>query len=630
MQCDLVLFRLPILVLATTVVILGGVAAQAQTPSVLTAMLKELTWVPTNYTFTTVDHRLGTVVLSPWGRHNALGTVAYGINNAGAIVGIFEDGKGTRHGFLYLGNTYITLDDPLGTAGTLANGINDAGQIVGTYFDRSGRKHGFLFSGYTGGTYITLDDPLGTDGTQASGINNWGQIVGTYEDSSGTKHGFLYNGSAYTPFDDPLGTKGSQASGINDAGQIVGSYEDSSGVQHGFINSGGTYITLDDPLGIKGTQASGINNSGQIVGSYEVSNGKWHGFFYSGGGNYITLDDPRGTSRTITFGVNNLYDQIVGIYGNTSTTQHGFLAKPTPPTPGTAVNVTYSFMTSAPAVDAAVGFQPISSSDQVLIEQVLQTFSAVANITFTVIPNGGNADIMFGEDNQQNGDSAYTNIWGLSLQSQTGLSYYIAAHTYFATNAPGVTDPVNVFLALHELGNATGLTDFSSASLAQDAALGLPASEANWDYTVMATNQPPGNVGYPPQCGYPITPALLDIEALQYLYGANQTGFTAGATSTPTGLVYSFTTSNCPETIWVGSAVGGQTAFDFSACSGPVTINLNAGSFSSTGVTQPSNLVGEVVGWPYNNISIAYGTGSRMRSATMLTISSMVTMPAIL
>ena len=39
-----------------------------------------------------------------------------------------------------------------------------------------------------------------------------------------------------------------------------------------------------------------------------------------------------------------------------------------------------------------------------------------------------------------------------------------------------------------------------------------------------------------------------------------------------------------------------------------MTINLNAGSFSSTGVTQPSNLVGEVVGWPYNNISIAYGT----------------------
>ena len=39
-----------------------------------------------------------------------------------------------------------------------------------------------------------------------------------------------------------------------------------------------------------------------------------------------------------------------------------------------------------------------------------------------------------------------------------------------------------------------------------------------------------------------------------------------------------------------------------------MTINLNAGSFSSTGVTQPSNPVSELGGRPYNNISIAYGT----------------------
>ena len=487
----------------------------------------------------------------------------------------------------------------MGTAGVLPIGVNNYGQVVGSYLDTSRKWHGFL---YKNSTYTMVDNPSGTEGTQASGINDAGQIVGTYFDSSGTKHGFLYSGGTYMPLDDPLATKGTQAIGINDTNQIVGNYEDSSGTKHGFLYSGGTYTPLDDPLATKGTEASSINDEGQIVGTYSDGGGE-HGFFYSNG-IYIMFDDPLHTSRTITLGV-NMYDQIVGAYADTNGTLHGFLAKPMPPTPGTAVTVTYSFMTSPPAIDAVAEFQPISSSDQTLIEQVLQTFSTVANITFTLVPNGGNADIMFGESNQ-NGTAAYTNIYSLFVPSQTGLNSYTAAHTYFATNDPNTTDPVNVFLTLHELGNATGLTDFSGGSPAQDAAQGLPASEANWDYTVMATDMPPGNVGFPPQCGYPITPALLDIEALQYLYGSNQSGFTAGATSTPTGLVYSFATNNCPETIWVGSTVAGQTTFDFSACSGPVTINLNAGSFSSTGVTQPSS--GEVVGWPYNNISIAYGT----------------------
>ena len=235
-------------------------------------------------------------------------------------------------------------------------------------------------------------------------------------------------------------------------------------------------------------------------------------------------------------------------------------------TPGTAVTVTYSFMTSAPAADGVVGFQPISSSDQVLIEQALQTFSAVANITFTLVPGGGNADIMFGEANL-NGDAGLTYLYpGPPANPQTGLTYYVAAHTYFATsNSP---DPVNFFLTLHELGNATGLTDFSGLSVAQDAALGLPASEANWGYSVMATNAPARLLYLRPHTRTHRN--FWTSQALQYLYGANETGFTAGATSTPTGLVYSFTTNNCPETIWVGKGPSGsQTTFDFSACTDP-------------------------------------------------------------
>src|SRR5262249_20311045 len=47
------------------------------------------------------------------------------------------------HGVLLSGGRYTTLDVP-GSTLTFAYGINDAGQIVGTYIDAAGGQHGFL------------------------------------------------------------------------------------------------------------------------------------------------------------------------------------------------------------------------------------------------------------------------------------------------------------------------------------------------------------------------------------------------------------------------------------------------------------------------------------------------------
>jgi len=41
-----------------------------------------------------------------------------------------------------------------GARNTRAFGVNNAGQIVGSYQDSSGNQHGFLFSG---GTYSNID-----------------------------------------------------------------------------------------------------------------------------------------------------------------------------------------------------------------------------------------------------------------------------------------------------------------------------------------------------------------------------------------------------------------------------------------------------------------------------------------
>ena len=81
--------------------------------------------------------------------------------------------------------TFTTLNVP-GASETQAFGINNAGQVVGTFANSGSGSHGFI---NTGGTFTTLDVP-GASGTGAGGINNAGQVVGFFRDSSG-QHGFV-------------------------------------------------------------------------------------------------------------------------------------------------------------------------------------------------------------------------------------------------------------------------------------------------------------------------------------------------------------------------------------------------------------------------------------------------------
>ncbi len=134
-------------------------------------------------------------VYTSFGDSNATnGTRAFGINDADQVVGDYGDATGS-HGFLLRSGVdfnqtdpsdYTTLDDPSATNGTFAFGINNAGQVVGDYGDATGR-HAFVENG---GIYTNLNDPSATGNTQAFGISNTGQIAGFYNDATGS-HGFL-------------------------------------------------------------------------------------------------------------------------------------------------------------------------------------------------------------------------------------------------------------------------------------------------------------------------------------------------------------------------------------------------------------------------------------------------------
>src|SRR4029079_16275045 len=108
------------------------------------------------------------------------------IDIAGRIVGYYTDNSGT-HGFVFNSGAYSAIDVP-GARWTVAYGINNAGQIVGGFgsSDAATGRHGFLLSG---GSFSTFDVPGSTD-TIARGVNNRGQIVGVYVGPDGLQHGF--------------------------------------------------------------------------------------------------------------------------------------------------------------------------------------------------------------------------------------------------------------------------------------------------------------------------------------------------------------------------------------------------------------------------------------------------------
>lgn len=207
----------------------------------------------------------------------------FGINASGVVTGNYETNDTVEHGFVYtLSNGYTILDDPAaGTSGfTNAFGINDAGQVVGCFGDGTSTS-AFIYNSNTG-KYTTLVDPNATLETIAYGINKTGQIVGEFYDGL-SYHGFLYFNGNFTSIDDPLASAaagGTQATAINSAGQIVGVYFDALGGLHGFLYDHGTYQTMDDPLASEaagGTVITGISDQGTLVGYYSDDSGV-HGF----------------------------------------------------------------------------------------------------------------------------------------------------------------------------------------------------------------------------------------------------------------------------------------------------------------------------------------------------------------
>lgn len=260
---------------------------------------------------------------------------------------------------------------------------------------------------------------------------------------------------------------------------------------------------------------------------------------------------------------------------------------------GQAVTVTYGFRQSAPTgadytATEKTTFSRIDANEVAAIRLAIAAWSDVANIRFTDAGATNNAAILFSNYSADDGAAGYAyqpvnrNGTASSSEGDVWLNKFDGGMA-----APQLgTDDYNTII--HELGHAIGLSHPGAYDAGDSSNITYEANaefvQDSLQYTVMSyfgakeTGANHGNA-------YATTPLLLDIVAVQKLYGANTTA-TAGndvyGFNSTRGTLYSLANAQDQKVFSIWDAAGTDT-LDVSSYSANQVLSLVAGTFSDVG-----------------------------------------------
>ena len=212
-------------------------------------------------------------VFSTYDFADSLTTMFYGLNNAGQVVGHYDDLNEVTHGLVVQDGALTQFDFP-GAIETELFGVSETGILMGDVFDTAGMIHGFV-----GDTQFEVP---GAVTTYADDMNAGGILVGSYIDADGIHHGYMrYPDGSFTNIEYPGPLSNLEylfVNSINDAGVIVFRAKELDDIER-------TYILMPDSEprelrfpGSVTTVARDIDAKGQVVGYYDTPDGGRHGF----------------------------------------------------------------------------------------------------------------------------------------------------------------------------------------------------------------------------------------------------------------------------------------------------------------------------------------------------------------
>lgn len=284
--------------------------------------------------------------------------------------------------------------------------------------------------------------------------------------------------------------------------------------------------------------------------------------------------------------------------------------------------ITYKFLSSSTNGNLStadkLGFKVMNSDQEAAVTSALNYISSLVNINFQRIDGDSTADINFGTNDQGTTSGGYA----------TGANSAIGTVNLLLNNKSNVnTKPVpgdyGWETIIHEIGHTLGLKHPGAYNAGGGVAPGpyLSAVDDTRRNTVMSYKNPSdaainwvsnGNNSYSNLGANPSTFMPLDILALQFLYGKNQTGTSLSDSSKS---LADFQTTQFTSS-WLGiqtlSSTSQGLSLDLSGVGAANIVDMRAGAFSSINIKETTYNAG--IGgaksaqtfYNLNNVGLAY------------------------